>query len=67
MSQGRTSPALENRLETLGLFSFDSGFIGDKYGTHPDPDRSDLRFIIFFLILNRFFNNTAERRESNSG
>eukprot|EP00291_Cryptomonas_curvata_P000407 CAMPEP_0172194274 /NCGR_PEP_ID=MMETSP1050-20130122/25478_1 /TAXON_ID=233186 /ORGANISM="Cryptomonas curvata, Strain CCAP979/52" /LENGTH=141 /DNA_ID=CAMNT_0012870041 /DNA_START=98 /DNA_END=520 /DNA_ORIENTATION=- len=33
------SPTLDNKLETLGLFSFDTLIsTGDKYGLHPDPD-----------------------------
>ena len=34
------SPTQDNKLETLGLFSFDTLIsTGDKYGLHPDPDR----------------------------
>jgi hypothetical protein len=42
------SVTLDNKLETLGLFSFDTLIsAGDKYGLHPNADRFDVVFNSF--------------------
>ena len=64
MSHGTKSPSVENKLETLGLFSFDSSVsVGTKYGSHPDPDRLIISLFNRTLFIHCIMNSRTKGKQ----